>query len=92
MLMVAQMVSSNRYCSLHGTFSKMSPKAEYIPFSSRRKLLEMLLVSVCVSDSAKGRSFTILIEDSHGDNYSKTSTIINGMASVCSANKLLKLL
>ena len=46
----------------------------------------MPLVSVCVGDPAKGRSFTILIEHFQGVDYSRMSSVINGMAGVCSVN------
>ena len=77
MLMVAQIVSNDRYCSLCRAYSIVSPDTEYHSFNARRKLLQMPLVSVCVGDPAKGRSFTILIEHSHGANYSRMSLVLS---------------
>ena len=86
MLMVAQIV-----CNLRRAYSIVSPNTEYHSFNARKKLLQVPLVSVCVGDSGKGRSFTILIEHSRGVDYSQMSSVINGMAGVCSGNDSPKL-
>ena len=59
----------------------VAPNAKYTAEKARRRLLRMPLVSICIGDSTKGMSFTVIMEHCHGVDYSKMSLVINGMRS-----------
>ena len=80
MITVAQSVLEDGYCLLSNAFSIVSPGVKYSAEKARRKLLQMPLVSICIGNPAKGKSFMVLLEHIEGVDYSKFSLVINGLA------------
>lgn len=82
MLAVAELVLAEGYVPLSRAFSIVSPNTKYTAEKARRRLLQMPLASLCIGDPRKGMSFTIIMEQCHGTDYSKMSLVVSGMATI----------
>ena len=64
-------------------YAIVSPSVKYNPGKARRKLLQMPLASVTIGEAARGNPFTVLIEYTHGVNYARIRSLLNGIATTC---------
>ena len=86
MLHVAEIVLKEGYCSLSHAYAIVSPGVKYDPGKARRKLLQMPLASVTIGEAGRGKSFTVLIEYTHGVNYARIRSLLNGIATTCTVH------